>query len=430
MVLVRNKDSSVFLDFGQAFNLLDDFFVPEAYLFPRGRFGLRDYFALGLAPKIPGLYSEAALRFTEFPYQEPQFDAVFISHPHIDHYSRLEYLDPRIPVYTGSTSKAILYANQELNRARIFSTESQANEFRTGKKIRIGSIEITPIHVDHSVPGSYGFLVDCGDRRIAYTGDIRRHGQKPELTEDFIKAAQGFEPDMLIIEGTRVALEERRKNYTENQVEEESEKIISANKGITVTMRYQRDLDRFQSFYSIAKEQGKEFVISQKTASLLLYLKDDPIALPNPLADSTIRIFHRAKLRYEPWEERLEVYSVGTDYIRKNRDSIMLEMDAYYMTELIDIAPEKGELIYSMSEPFEEDPRSIRLDEVLRNWAQQFGLGYHQLHASGHASMAEIFEMVGEINPKKVVPIHCQHPELFKQCGRETVVARKGEVFE
>jgi mRNA degradation ribonuclease J1/J2 len=33
------------------------------------------------------------------------------------------------------------------------------NTFRTGDKFRIGSLEVEPIHVDHSVPGAYGFII-------------------------------------------------------------------------------------------------------------------------------------------------------------------------------------------------------------------------------------------------------------------------------
>lgn len=33
------------------------------------------------------------------------------------------------------------------------------NTFRTGDKFKIGSLEVEPIHVDHSVPGAYGFII-------------------------------------------------------------------------------------------------------------------------------------------------------------------------------------------------------------------------------------------------------------------------------
>ena len=64
-ILIESKEGRIFFDFGQSFSLLDDYFVPEAFLQPRDRFGLKDYFALGLIPKLKGLYSKEALERTD-----------------------------------------------------------------------------------------------------------------------------------------------------------------------------------------------------------------------------------------------------------------------------------------------------------------------------------------------------------------------------
>jgi len=65
--LVEDKHSKIFLDFGQSFTLLDEYFVSEAYLKPRERFGLRDYFAFDLIPRLKGLYSKEAIEKTDLP---------------------------------------------------------------------------------------------------------------------------------------------------------------------------------------------------------------------------------------------------------------------------------------------------------------------------------------------------------------------------
>jgi ribonuclease J len=426
-ILVENRDTRIFLDFGQSFCLLDEFFVPEAYLSPRGRFGLRDYFALNLIPKLDGLYSKEALVHTNLKYRKPEFDAVFLSHPHQDHFAHMCYLDPKIPIYMGEVTKLILDSTQECTRTNVYKKESKLNTFRTGNKVKIGSMKITPIHVDHSVPGAYGYIVDTGDARIVYSGDIRRHGKKPQMTEDFIAAAKEFDPDVLIMEGTRVTEKEMRKNYTEPYVEEQSRKLVEQNKGLTLGMRYPKDLDRFQTFYSIAKEEGKDLIISQKTANLLLHLKEDPINLPDPLKDKNIKILNRVKKTYKKWEKDLQLHCIGTDYIRKKQKDIILELDSYYMAELVDIEPKGGSLIHSMSEPFEEDPLSAMVDEVLRNWATAFNMGYHQLHASGHASKGDIFDMIRKIGAKKVFPVHTKEAELFRKEFSNTILPVNGK---
>jgi len=45
---------------------------------------------------------------------------------------------------------------------------------------------------------------------------------------------------------------------------------------------------------------------------------------------------------------------------------------------------------------------------------EHFGLyPMHQIHASGHAPGTEIKRMIDEMRPKKVIPVHTQHPEEF-----------------
>ncbi len=289
-ILIEDKKTRIFLDFGQSFSLLDEYFVPEAYLAPRGRFGLRDFFAFGLVPKLKGLYNKGAIEKTDLEFAEAEFDGVIISHAHYDHVAHLEYLHKDIPIYLGEATKLIMDSTQTTAKNKFFNEESKLSTFRTGKDFKVGDFNVHPVHVDHSVPGAYGFIIETSEGNIAYSGDLRKHGPRADMTEDFIRKAAEYDPKALIIEGTRVAGKENRKNHTEPFVQEESGKVARSTKGLILAMRYPKDIDRFRTFYSIAKESGKELIISMKTAHLLLALKDDPIGLPDPYADKTIKI--------------------------------------------------------------------------------------------------------------------------------------------
>lgn len=415
-ILLEDRDTRIFLDFGQSFSLLDEYFVPEAYLAPRDRFGLRDYFALGLMPPLKGLYNRKSLEPTIIPFSPPEFDGVFISHAHFDHVAHLEYLHPEIPIYLGECTKLILDSAQETTRKlELYSEKNRLSPFRTGKKLKIGSLTIHPIHVDHSVPGAYGYIIETSSGAVAYTGDIRMHGPRADMTSEFISKAASFDPVALIIEGTRVLPEEKRADYSEEKVHSESLKVARSTPGLLMAMRYPRDLDRFRTFYSIASETGRTLVISPKTAHLLSTLQCDPkLSLPDPLRDPLLKIYNRQLLREDSWMQPFLADSVTSDYIHENQKDVILELDIYYLAELVDLRPSSGACIHSMSEAFEEDPLSRELDRVLSNWVSLFSMPRHQFHASGHAPRSEIFRMISEINAKRVFPVHTLHPELFK----------------
>ncbi|MBU1681307.1 MBL fold metallo-hydrolase [Candidatus Micrarchaeota archaeon] len=436
-ILLEDNGTKIFLDFGQSFSHLDEYFAE--YLQPRTRFGLRDQFALGLMPQTKGLYNSWAIEKTDISYSEPEYHAVFITHPHYDHLAHIRYLDQKIPIHMGETAKTILRSVNETGKANIFhekesktydGTVIPANDvrtFRTGDKVKVDDIEVMPVHVDHSVPGAYGFIVHTTGGTVCYTGDIRKHGNRPQMTQDFIEKAKENSPDVLIIEGTRVAPTETRKNYSESSVYEKSSEIVQKDE-IVLAMRYPKDLDRFRTFYNVARESGKYLVISLKTAHMLQSLKEDGIGLPVPFEDETIRVYKREMKIYKDWEKVWLEKCVDHKWIAENQKKVIWELDFFQLTELIDVKPGAGSCIHSMSEPFEEDPMSQLQDNVMKNWLERFSLEHHQLHASGHASMDEIFEMINEISAKKVIPIHSQYPELFK--GENIVIAEKEKKIE
>lgn len=427
-LLLEDRKSRIFLDFGQSFSLLDEYFVREAYLLPRGRFGLRDYFAFDLLPKLKGLYSRDSLEKTDFAFTPAEYDGVLLSHAHFDHFEHLKFLNPEIPVHMGEAARLILLSMQETageKGVKYIRPDSKVSTFRTGKDFTVGEFKVHPVHVDHSVPGAYGFIIETSEGNIAYSGDLRKHGPRADMTDDFLKKAAEFDPVLFIVEGTRVAEKETRKNHTEQYVQEQSLKIAQETKGLIMATRYPKDIDRFRTFYSIAKASGKELVITMKTAHLLLSLKEDPIELPDPYTDDTLRIFGREKLIYQNWEQKMLPRCVDSAYIAEHQDEIVLELEFFQLPELIDIKPRGGACIHSMSEPFEEDPLSQLSDTVLHNWLNAFHMQHHQLHASGHASMGEIFQFVEQVNAEKVLPVHTIGGQLFT--GDNVIHAKKGQ---
>jgi ribonuclease J len=52
-------------------------------------------------------------------------------------------------------------------------------------------------------------------------------------------------------------------------------------------------------------------------------------------------------------------------------------------------------------------------------------------HASGHVSQEDIKVIIEQADPKMVIPIHTEKPEMFKEiCDSEVLVPEEGKNYE
>ena len=424
-IIIEDGGDRVLFDFGQSFSSnYDDYYVN--WLNPRSTSPVKDLLEFDLLPREPGLYAEDLLRGTPLKYEAPRVHAFFLSHPHMDHASYVNFLDPKIPVHVGAVTDTLLDVME--TTGSFDRGDATWNIFQDRKKVKIGGIEVVPFPVDHSIPGAYGFLVHTSEGCIAYTGDFRQHGPRAPNTEAFLAAAAKEEPIAFISEGTRMG-PDPRKNFTEDEVRVESEKVLKVSKQLALATCYPRDVDRLTSLYQAARAANREFIIPFKSAWLLKEMAGHKFPnVPVPGKAPGLHVYKRSKKTYYRWEREFLDGALPAKEVAKRGKKALLLIDFAQFTELIDIRPPKGSpFIHSMSEPFSEDDLE---HEVLARWLDHFGLPYRQFHASGHCSGPELLEIVETVKPKTLFPIHTEHPENFKQSGVNVELPEIGKSYE
>lgn len=110
-----------------------------------------------------------------------ELDAVLLSHLHPDHfmdlcglyvalkYDPLHELPRRLPVLgpTGTAQRLFqAYGSDATHLDQVFDLQ----EWTPGRPVRFGTVEVTPVRVNHPVE-SYGLRLEAGGRVLAYTGD-------------------------------------------------------------------------------------------------------------------------------------------------------------------------------------------------------------------------------------------------------------------
>jgi ribonuclease J len=410
-ILLQDRGTKVFFDFGMSFSMKKQFYSPP-FLSPKSETSLQE---LGILPKIDGLY--------KFDKTAPQADAVFISHGHLDHTAYLSFIKREIPVYCGETTQTIMQTLSEVRRADLeFNVADIAfKTFRTGKKITVGSLEIEPIHVDHSVPGAYGFVIHTSSGSIVYTGDFRDHGAKPQMTQEFVEKAKNAEPVAVVTEATNMT---GASVSNETEVQSKLNSIVSCADGIVLAEFGYSDVDRLNSFFHIAKKNGRCLAVSLKQAYLLDALhKDKGLTVPD-LNDPNMMIFRKSKKSTYKWESKLIKQFEGQHKVfdvfeaSKQQCNMVLALSFYDFEELVALKPAPGScFVLSASEPFNEE---MEIDnERLINWLSHYGLPQYHVHVSGHMMPLQLKKALRTMGAKRVFPVHTENAELFARFMRD-----------
>lgn len=459
-IKVDGKENSFFFDFGLAFGTANDYL--SEFLQPRKSNGILDFVELGLLPCIKGIYREDYLRHSGLSYQEePAVDGVLVSHSHVDHAAYLHHLREDIPIYLSKQSYLILRALEETGVAS-FSDYTQLNKsfqlapkkrgdghtrarIKVDRDIRIlkpyheyelGEFKLEMVPVDHSLPGAAGYITDNSEETIVYTGDLRFHGRQPELTQKFIEVAAKSNPTILLSEGTRI---DRDSNINEADIERRAVEEVGKAKDLVIVNYPVRDLDRLQTFYNVAQETGRNLVVSLKQAYILSlfsgqgYPDISDVLIYQPrrgwglVDDGTFACVEdewlctseigkdQVERDYKTWERSFLCMDNVVNYrdLQEEPGEYLFRCDFFELKELIDIKPEGALYIKSSTEPFDLEMQIS--ERKLNNWLNLFKIRYVKegFHASGHANGVEILEMIREIAPEKVYPIHTTKPELF-----------------
>ncbi|MGQ4892771.1 MAG: MBL fold metallo-hydrolase [Candidatus Njordarchaeia archaeon] len=418
-ILIRDKKSnkSIFLDFGKNFSISKKF-----YEFPfTTPSSISELLEIGAIPKIGNLYTKSNpsnMDFSKDP--KPEIDAVFISHVHLDHVGHVTLLSRKIKVYMGDCAKHIIDAMRQssYSRKEIEHMWEGLNieTFSTGREIEIGDVVVKPVHVDHSIPGAYGFLVYTSSGTIAYTGDFRLHGPEGNMTRDFIKKLESEDIKVLITEGTKVDHSEYMK---EDNVEKLAGEVVERSKNLVIADFSKSDYDRFSTFYKIAKKTDRKIVVAPRTAIVLEHIqKCRNIRKRIDVSDNSILILDEEKKRV-PKGVKEFMQSLPEEKIVKPADvdkepyTYIAVKTIYSASELRNLKPPKGTIyILSASEPVDEE-REISFERIM-NWMEHMGIATFHIHASGHATPLDIRDLIDAASPQTVIPIHTLRPNLMK----------------
>ncbi len=346
-----------------------------------------------LDPRVDGVYDNTS------DYQ----DHIVISHIHLDHVKAMNLVAPEIPIYMHSQSITML---DVLKMSGFDGLKGQFREYTAlDQTTMIGGFEVTPILVDHDVPGAVAYVFKHPDVTVVYTGDLRLHGNNPERTMQLIEHCQQLEVDVLISEGVTISfidddyqiIPSSEVVETEFQFGQRLESLIDQSK-ITFFNPYIMGTERLQTFITIAERLKKKIALAPASALIARKYFD----IPN--------LYVLDEDTYDSGYPVINLTDIDSDWLVQfeypNKDYLWATMNGQ-------------QLIQSGGEPLGDfDPRFAVLKADLELNNTDFiveGLG-------GHASPENLQFICDQIGPKYTFPLHSFKPQLLTAKGSIQII--------
>jgi phosphoribosyl 1,2-cyclic phosphodiesterase len=120
---------------------------------------------------------ETYKRLADVGERAESFDAIVISHEHVDHINGLRSLalDLRVPIYISARTREVIRWDPRLN---------SFEEFSAGSKFVIGDIEVTPFSIPHDAADPVAFTFAAQGFKIGIVTDL---GYIPALVKQHVE---------------------------------------------------------------------------------------------------------------------------------------------------------------------------------------------------------------------------------------------------
>jgi ribonuclease J len=356
------------------------------------------------------------------------FKAIVLTHAHEDHVGAIPWLirEHGVPIY--ATPYTLALVKHRLDEAGL---KADLREIGPGSSFAVGSFDIEPVNVTHSVPDAVGLVMKTPSGTLVHSGDFKLDlspidGKLTDLGRLGELAEQGI--DLLLSDSTNAEVE----GWTpsETLVKETFERLFTTAPNRVVVASFGSHLHRVQHLLWLAQKLNRRVVLSGRSLQRNCELARTvgKLVVPDGLLTS---MEDAAKL------PRHQVLIISTGAQAEERSGL---------TWLVSDEPgplrlEPGDLVVLSARaiPGNEPNISLLLNKLyLRGVKVAYPGNEPGVHVSGHASRQEQRRLIDTVKPRAFVPIHGElkhlhrHRQVATDAGlleEQTMIAINGDVI-
>ena len=350
--------------------------------------------------------------FTYVLENRDRIKGLFITHGHEDHIGSLPYLLKKfnVPIYAAKLTIGLIKNKLEehgLASSAIF------HEIRPRQKVTLGCFTVEPIHVNHSIPDSLAFAIDCPAGVVIHTGDFKVDYTplSGDAVTDLPTIAEYGRKGVLALLADSTNAERPGFTATEQTVAEGVRRLFAkAGKRRIIVATFASNIYRVQQIIDLAIESGRKVAVSGRSMVSNTEMARELGYLHAP--DNVLITIDEIN-KYPP--EKVVLITTGS----QGEPLSALSRMAQASHRQVRVGPNDFIIISARPIPGNEKTVTKVVNGLLTLGAEVIYENMYDTHVSGHACQEEQKLMLTLAHPQFFLPVHGE----FKQLKRHAETA-------
>ena len=345
--------------------------------------------------------------FTFVVQNKDKIKGLLITHGHEDHIGSIPYLLQKfdLPIYgTRLTCGLIRNKLEEFGLAG----KTKFVEITPKQKIKLGCFTVEPIHVNHSIPDSLAFAIDCPAGVVIHTGDFKVDYTplSGDAGTDLPTIAEYGRSGVLALLSDSTNAERPGFTATEQKVAAGVRNLFARarNKRIIIAT-FASNIYRVQQIIDLAVEDGRKVAFSGRSMVNNTAMAQELGYMHIP--EGTLISVDELN-QYPP--EQVVLITTGS----QGEPLSALSRMASCSHRQVRVGP--GDFIIISANPIPGNEKSVTkiVNGLLLLGAEVIYESMYDVHVSGHACQEEQKLMLTLTRPKYFLPVHGEYKQLKK----------------
>jgi len=341
--------------------------------------------------------------FTYLIENKERIRAIVITHGHEDHVGALPFLlrDVQVPLYATPLTRGLIEG--KLRRHHLLG-KIELNTMAPGDELDLGPFQVTPFHVNHSIPDAVGLAIRTPLGLIVHSGDFKiDHTPLESKTTDLGVLARLSAEGVILLLSDSTNAESPGYTASESQLLGTFQSVFANAPGRVIVATFASLLSRVQLAIKTAAQFGRRVAIAGRSMEENTAIAEKLGFISFP--PETRIPLHRIN-EFPP--EEICVLATGS---QGEPNSALARMASGRFRH---ISIQEGDTIMLSSKAIPGNETQIyrNIDNLFRRGANVVYGTKAGLHVSGHAAQEELKMMLNLLRPLYSVPVQGEYRML------------------